>query len=464
MVDVGWVGRRVLVAGAAVAGAAAARALLRRGAAVTVLDRAASAATGELAAAGAEVVIADRVPPPGLVARVAELVVSPGFAPHHPLVTAAQATGLEVYSEPELAWRLRGPLAPVWLAVSGTNGKTTTVSMLAAILRAAGLAATAAGNIGEPLVDLTGYRVLAVELSSQQLHWSATLAPPVGVLLNLAPDHLDWHGGFARYAEAKTAIWRGAGTAGGSVAVGNLDDPLVAERLAAVPGRRVGFTLAEPAPGQLGIAGGMLVDRAFAGGAGEPLAPVAAVRPSGAHHLANALAAAAAARAHRVPAWAVRDGLAGYQPQPHRNAVVATVAGVTYVDDSKATNPHAAIASLSAYPRVVWVAGGQLKGVAVDELVRAVAGRLAGAVLLGADRAELARSLARHAPRLPMVEVASTDDGAMGEVVRAAAALAGPGDTVLLAPAAASLDMYASYAHRGDAFAAAVRRLGAADG
>jgi UDP-N-acetylmuramoylalanine--D-glutamate ligase len=385
---------------------------------------------------------------------VAELVVSPGFAPHHPLVTAALAAGIEVYSEPELAWRLRGPDPPDWLAVTGTNGKTTTVTMLAAILCAAGRRAAAAGNIGEPLVDLAGFQVLAVELSSQQLYWSWRLAPPVGVLLNLAPDHLDWHGDFAAYAAAKSAVWRGSG-----VAIGNLDDPLVAARLAGAPGRRVGFTLGRPEPGQLGIAGGMLVDHAFGDGAPVPLAETGVVRPPGRHNLANALAAAAAARAYRVPAAAVRDGLAGYRPQPHRNAPVATVAGVTYVDDSKATNPHAALASLSTYPRVVWVAGGQLKGVDVAELVRAAAGRLAGAVLLGVDRAELARALARHAPGLPVVEVASTDDGAMGEVVGAASALAAPGDTVLLAPAAASRDMFASYAHRGDAFAAAVRAL-----
>ncbi|MPZ25824.1 MAG: UDP-N-acetylmuramoyl-L-alanine--D-glutamate ligase [Micromonosporaceae bacterium] len=453
----GWAGRPVVVAGAAVAGSAAAQALLRRGAVVTVVDRAAGPATDRLVAAGARVMIVDGAPPPGLLDGVATLVVSPGFAPHHPLVSAARAAGVEVYSEPELAWRLRGPDHPVWLAVTGTNGKTTTVTMLAAILAAAGLRSAAAGNIGEPLVDLTGYEVLAVELSSQQLHWSQTLAPPVGALLNLAPDHLEWHGSRAAYTEAKTAIWRGAG-----VAIGNLDDPEVAARLAAAPGRRVGFTLGEPAAGQLGITGGRLVDRAFGDPAGVPLAELTAVRPPGAHNLANALAAAAAARAYRVPPAAVADGLAGYQPQPHRNARVATVAGVTYVDDSKATNPHAALASLTAYPRVVWVAGGMLKGlegVAVDELVRAVAGRLAGAVLLGADRAELARALARHAPGLPVVEVASTDDGAMGEVVRAAARLAGLGDTVLLAPAAASWDMFDNYGHRGDTFAAAVRAL-----
>lgn len=464
-----WEGRRVVVAGAAVAGSAAARALLRRGAEVTVIDRRASGETEALATAGARVVFGDQ-PPDRLLDGVADLVVSPGFAPHHPLVAAARAAGAAVYSEPELAWRLRGPDAAPWLAVTGTNGKTTTVTMLAAILRAAGLRAAAVGNIGEPLVDLTGFDVLAVELSSQQLHWSQTLAPPVGALLNLAEDHLEWHGDFAAYAEAKTAIWRSAGSDPPGVAVGNLDDPSVA---ALLPAGHVGFTLATPAPGQLGVVDGTLVDRAFAdpppppsgvdhGEQGVALVAAAAVRPPGQHNLANALAAAATARAYGVPATAVRDGLTGYQPEPHRNAQVAVVGEVAYVDDSKATNPHAALGSLRSYPRVVWIAGGQLKGlegVAVDDLVKAVADRLAGVVLLGADRAELARALARHAPRLPVVEVARNDDGAMGEVVRAAAALAAPGDTVLLAPAAASRDMFTDYAHRGQAFAAAVTTL-----
>jgi len=199
-----------------------------------------------------------------------------------------------------------------------------------------------------------------------------------------------------------------------------------------------------------------LTDRAF--GAGR-LIEVDRIRPPGTHNVSNALAAAALALAHGVAAGAVRDGLAGYQPEPHRNALVATVNGVAYVDDSKATNPHAALASLTAYPRIVWVAGGQLKGVDIDDLVKSVADRLAGAVLLGIDRDQIADALARHAPRLRVIDVDSTDDGAMGEVVRAAAGLAQPGDTVLLAPAAASKDMFVSYAHRGDAFAAAVHAL-----
>ena len=422
---------------------------------MTVLDRRAGPATEELAAAGAVVVIGDE-PPPGLLEAVSEVVVSPGFAPHHPLVVAAQAAGLEVYSEPELAWRLRGRDAPAWLAVTGTNGKTTTTTMLAAILAAAGLRTAALGNIGEPLVDATGYDVLAVELSSFQLHWSSTLAPPAGALLNLADDHLEWHGTFAAYAQAKEAIWRSATAEGAGLALGNLDDPRVASALARVAGRSVGFTIAAPGPGELGVADGWLTDRAF--GAGR-LIEADRIRPPGRHNVSNALAAAGLALAYGVGAEAVRAGLAGYRPEPHRNALVAVVGEVAYVDDSKATNPHAAYASLTAYPRIVWVAGGQLKGVDVGDLVGSVADRLTGAVLLGVDRAQLVAALARHAPQVPVVEVSSTDDGAMGEVVAAAAGLASPGDTVLLAPAAASKDMFVSYAHRGDAFATAVRGL-----
>jgi UDP-N-acetylmuramoylalanine--D-glutamate ligase len=449
---------RVLVGGVGVAGVAAARALLDRGATVIVVAATASAGADELAASGVRVVIADPAPVE-LLDEVDELMVSPGFAPHHPLVRAAIERGMPVYSEPELAWRLRGPGAPVWLAITGTNGKTTTTTMLAAILAAAGLRSAALGNIGEPLVFAAGgadYDALAVELSSAQLHWSRDLAPEAAALLNLADDHLDWHGSFDAYAGAKEAIWRAATPEGGGVAIGNLDDVRVAKALSRVTGRTVGFTLGVPEPGQLGVRDGWLHDEAFGGG---PLIEAAQIRPPGVHNVSNALAAAALALSYGVAPAAVRDGLAGYRPEPHRNAYVDTVAGVDYVDDSKATNPHAAYASLRAYSRIVWLAGGQLKGVDVSDLVASVADRLTGAVLLGVDRAQVAQALARHAPRVPVVDVASVDDGAMGEAVRAATGLARAGDTVLLAPAAASLDMYPSYARRGDAFAAAVREL-----
>jgi UDP-N-acetylmuramoylalanine--D-glutamate ligase len=454
-------GRRVLVAGSGVAGAACVDVLLGLGARVSLLDRSETAAVARLRDAGAEVVLGDE-PPAELLAGLDDVIVSPGFAPHTPVVRAALAAGLPVYSEPELAWRLRGPDAPAWLAITGTNGKTTTTTMLATILRAAGYRTAALGNIGEPLVyaalDPGRFDVLAVELSSFQLYWSSTMAPRWAALLNLADDHLEWHLTFEAYAQAKRVVWRAADAGPEGVAIGNLDDPLVAAALHTVTGRTVGVSLAEPKPGQFGVADGVLLDYAFGDGPVE-LAPADGIRPAGAHNVSNALHAAALARGFGVGADAVRAGLSGYVPEPHRNTLVAMVAGVSYVDDSKATNPHAALASLTAYPRIVWVAGGQLKGVNVTDLVAAVADRLAGAVLLGVDRDQVAQALARHAPQVPVVAVSRTDDGAMAEVVAAAAGMARPGDTVLLAPAAASKDMFTSYSHRGDAFAAAVRGL-----
>jgi UDP-N-acetylmuramoylalanine--D-glutamate ligase len=444
-----------VVAGAGASGEAAARALLARGAAVTVVDRAASARTEALAAAGAALAPGATEPPAG-----AELlVVSPGWRPDAPLLVAAAAAGVEVIGEVELAWRLRGPAPAPWLALTGTNGKTTTVRMLESMLVAAGERAVATGNVGLPVVDAVTadppYQVLAVELSSFQLHSAPSVRPAAAAMLNLAPDHLDWHGGFAAYAAAKELIWAGAET----VAIGNADDPEVAARLPAAPGRQLSITLGEPGPDQLGVAGGVLLDRAFGGG---ELARTSDVRPAGPHNVANALAAAALARAHGVVPGAILAGLRAFVPDRHRNERVAEIAGVAYVDDSKATNPHAALASLRSYRPVVWIAGGLLKGAPVDELVAEVADRLAGAVLLGADRAALAAALARHAPNLPVIEVSRTDDGAMSELVRAAAGLARAGDTVLLAPAAASMDMFRDYKARGDAFAAAVTALAGA--
>jgi UDP-N-acetylmuramoylalanine--D-glutamate ligase len=448
----GIAGRRVLVAGAGASGEAAARALLAGGAEVTIVDRAQSERTAALAERGATLLIGADTPPAGT-----DLVVtSPGWRPDAPLLTAAGAAGIEVIGEVELAWRLRPPGAGPWLALTGTNGKTTTVRMLESILLAAGLRAVATGNVGLPVVDAVRadppYEVLAVELSSFQLHWSSTIRAEAAAILNVAPDHLDWHGSLATYTQAKSRIY-----AGDPVAVFNADDEPT-RQLAAPCRRRVGFTLDRPAAGQLGVVDGMLVDRAFAD-APVQLAPAADVRPRGAHNVANALAAAALARGHGVPATAVADGLRRFVPDPHRNAPVATVAGVCYVDDSKATNPHAAAASLAGYDRVVWVAGGLLKGAPVADLVRAVAPKLAGAVLLGADRAAIREAIARHAPEVPVVEVTRTDDEAMSDVVHAAARLARRGDTVLLAPAAASMDMFTDYKARGDAFAAAVRKL-----
>jgi UDP-N-acetylmuramoylalanine--D-glutamate ligase len=452
MDDASLAGATVLVCGAGLAGQSAVRALQRRGARVLLADRVESPAVLALIESGVEFIGSPDALPEGV-----ELVVtSPGWRPDHPLLRSAAAAGIEVIGEVEFAWRLRGPDAAPWLAVTGTNGKTTTARMLESILRASGARALAVGNVGVSIIDAVTadepYDVLSVELSSFQLHWSSTIAPAAGVMLNLAPDHLDWHGSMDAYATAKARVW------GGWLAIGNVDDPQVVTLLASADTpTRVGFTLHEPQNGQLGVRGGMLVDCAFDDAL--DLLPAADVRPAGEHNVANALAAAALARAHGLTAEDVAAGLRSFVPDPHRNEFVTTVDGVDYVDDSKATNPHAALASLLAYDDVVWIAGGQLKDAPVDELVATVSPRLRGAVLLGADRAAVADALRRHAPDVRVIEVASNDDGAMTEVVHAAAGLARPGDVVLLAPAAASYDMFSGYAARGDAFAAAVRGL-----
>ncbi len=255
--------------------------------------------------------------------------------------------------------------------------------------------------------------LLAVELSSFQLHWAPSLRPEAGAVLNVAEDHLDWHGSMDAYARDK------ARALNGRVAVAGLDDPVAAGLLAHAEGSvRVGFRLGVPAVGELGVRDGALVDNAFADGL--VLADTASIPVPGPIGVLNALAAAALARAVDVPADAVADALTSFHLGPHRAHVVAEVDGVTYVDDSKATNPHAAHASIAAYPRVVWIAGGLLKGASVDELVSQVANRLAGAVLIGRDRAKVANALSRHAPDVPVVEVVTGEDSGVPETIEPA--------------------------------------------
>jgi UDP-N-acetylmuramoylalanine--D-glutamate ligase len=466
-------GARVTVAGLGVSGLPAARALHGLGAVVTVVnagdgDRArAQAAELTAAAPGTEVLLGDRWDGKSLPEGTELVVTTPGWKPDSPLFATAAEAGVPVWGDVELAWRLRGPGAADWLAVTGTNGKTTTTRMLAAILAAAGLRTAAVGNIGVSLLDVVlgdePFDVLAVELSSYQLHWAPSLRPHSAAVLNLAPDHLDWHGSMAAYAADKGRIYTGNRVA----CVYNTADPateeLVREADVEEGCRAVGFTLGAPALGQLGVVDGLLVDRAFPAdrhrGAAAEIGAVSDVTPPAPHNIANALAAAALARAYGVPAAAVRDGLRSFTPDAHRIAHVATVDGVEFVDDSKATNTHAAAASLAAYPGVVWIAGGLAKGAEFDELAAAAGKRLRGAVLLGADRALIAAALARHAPEVPVVELDRTDTGAMAAAVEAARGLARPGDTVLLAPACASMDMFTDYKHRGEAFAGAVRDL-----
>jgi UDP-N-acetylmuramoylalanine--D-glutamate ligase len=329
--------------------------------------------------------------------------------------------------------------------LTGTDGKTTTVTMLAAILQAAGLDAVACGNVGLPVLDalLAGHRVLAIELSSYQLHWQSSMRADAAVVLNLAEDHIDWHGSMDEYAAAKARIHTGA-----RVRIANADDPWSLRMAGPDP---VTFTTGES--GTYHVRGGWLLE------GDTRLCPVDEVRPPGTHNVSNALAAAALARAYGVPPEAVRKGLNDFQPQPHRVELIAEVDGVRYVNDSKATNAHAAQGSLTAYDHVVWIAGGELHGAQVDDLTDRVAGRLRAVVLIGVDQDAFAEALRRHAPEVPVERVRSGDDEPMTAAVRAARGLARAGDVVLLAPAAKSYDMFTGYVHRGEAFAAAVQGL-----
>ncbi len=464
-----WEPVRAVVAGFGVSGFAAADNLTHLGARVTALDEATSDVKAEQAALlevlGARVRLG-----PGSTATLPDdvdlVVTSPGWRPDAPLLAQAAARGIPVWGEVELAWRLRDPDLPVpWLAVTGTNGKTTTVQMLDAILRAAGLRSAAVGNVGRPLVeavmDPTPYDVFAVELSSFQLHYTHSMAAESAAVLNIAEDHLDWYSSLAEYAADKGRVYERVSRA----CVYNVEDPaterLVHEAEVAEGARAIGFTLGMPTVGMVGLVDGILVDRAFIPeretSAAElgTLADLASPAP---HMVANALAAAALARGHGVSQAAVRDGLRGFRPDGHRIARVAELDGVAYVDDSKATNPHAALSSLRAYDSVVWVAGGLAKGARFDDLVASVHERLRGVVLLGRDRHVIAAALAAHAPEVPVVSVPDTSPDLMAAVVSEARALARPGDTVLLAPGCASMDQFRDYAARGDAFAAAVRR------
>jgi UDP-N-acetylmuramoylalanine--D-glutamate ligase len=402
-------------------------------------------------------------------------VTSPGWSPTIPLLAEAAARAIPVWGEVELAWRLRGESPAPWLTVTGTNGKTTTVQMLESILRAQGLNALAVGNVGTPVLDAVmnpePFDVLAVELSSYQLHWSQSISARASVVLNLAPDHIDWHGGLDAYTADKARIYERTQIA----AVYNVQDPVtehMVEEADVVEGcRAIGFTLGIPAAGMIGLVDDAIADRAFIPGRISSAAELGSITDIGLaahgdtdrvpppHVVANALAAAALARAHGVEARSVRDGLRSFTPDAHRIAEVADIGGVRWVDDSKATNAHAAQASIQGFEHVVWIAGGLAKGASFDELVVAVRDRLRAVVLIGADRSLIAESLRRHAPDVPVVEVDTGETDPMDRVARVAAPLAREGDTVLLAPGCASMDQFRNYAARGDSFAAAVQRL-----
>jgi UDP-N-acetylmuramoylalanine--D-glutamate ligase len=472
-----WTGLRVAVLGLGVTGFAAADTLAELGAEVLVVaGRAPDDRARLLEVLGIPLITADLdAAPEGLIGHHAELiVVSPGFHPDHPLLLWAAARGIPVWGDIELAWRLRdkvGPAAP-WILVTGTNGKTTTVQLAATMLAAAGHRVAPCGNIGVPVLDAIrdpqGWDVLVVELSSYQLHHlpaagPGALVPFSSVCLNVADDHLDWHGSATAYRNAKAKVYANTIVA----CVYNKADPatmrMVEDAEVSDGARAIGFGLGVPGPSDLGIVDGIVCDRAFLEDRFDTaielttVADLAAAGLAAPHVIANILAAAALARSFDVPPAAIRTALTEFRLDAHRIEVVAVSGGVSWIDDSKATNPHAADASLAAFDSVVWLVGGLLKGVDIGELVAKHVDRLRGAVVIGVERTEVLAAFRRHAPALRVFEIDSDDTGeVMPTAVGLAASLAEAGDVVLLAPAAASMDQFASYAERGAQFAQAV--------
>jgi UDP-N-acetylmuramoylalanine--D-glutamate ligase len=443
---------RPLVVGLGTSGVAIAQALLDRGLAVRVTDASANQAlatrAGLLRQAGAEVRLGS-MDEQQLDDRDL-LVTSPGVPPRTPLLVAALARGLPVWSEPELAWRLAGERARL-VVITGTNGKTTTTQLVGACL-----GAPTAGNIGTPLVELLGRAVppplVVAELSSFQLHFTHTLRPDVAVLLNVAGDHLDWHGTLCAYHAAKARAW--ANQRPGDVVVVNGEDEGARQTVAAHPPPgdivRVGIALPTRSPG-VGVRDGVIVWQPPEGGA-VPIVDVAQLALVGPHNVANVCAAVAAAICMGADPATLAPALAGFVAGPHRVEHVAAIDGVTWVNDSKATNPHAAAAALRSFGSIVWIAGGLDKDLDFGMLVDLLRERVRATVTIGACGPRVAAA-ARQAG------VATVEAGTLDVAVAAAAQLARPGDTVLLAPAAASMDQFTDYAARGQAFRELVKAL-----
>jgi UDP-N-acetylmuramoylalanine--D-glutamate ligase len=340
--------------------------------------------------------------------------------------------------------------------------------MTAKILQTAGLNAVACGNVGDTVIEAVDrkdpYDFLILELSSFQLHWAKDAQFVAAAILNIADDHLDWHGTFDAYADAKFSILDRA-----DVAILNADDGEVVQRANRFTGRKVFFSLDTPAPGEIGVVEELLVDRAFVADPQEAamICELKDITPTVPHNVSNALAAAALARTIGVSHEHIQKALQVFKPGRHRIETVFEGDSISWVDDSKATNPHAASASLMSHLSVVWIAGGLAKGADMSSLVQRCKGRIKAAILIGADRQLIADALKEHAPNIPFVLVdAPTDytrggdsNSLMEAVVVAAGKLAAPGDAVLMAPACASMDQFISYADRGDRFAAAVRKV-----
>ena len=398
------------------------------------------------------------------------IVVSPGIKPTDELLVWAEQNSVAIWGDIDLAWRLRDKTGSIakWVLITGTNGKTTTTQLVEQMLLSGGKRAIACGNIGLPILDAIrhpdGFDYLVVELSSFQLHYMNEPHPYVSALLNIAEDHIDWHGTFEEYAKAKGKVFQDAQRA----IVYNVEDERTIDLMkqADVESEEtlaVGFTRGFPGDLQVGYVEDSLIDRAFFPyrakelpqiSSHDEIGKIGVVTP---HLLANVAAATAIARACDISPNAIGDAIAKFRLDRHRIEFVANQGGVLWFDDSKATNAHATEASLRSFERVVWIVGGLLKGVNIRPLIRNNVDRLKAAIVIGVDRAEVLASLRECAPELQVIEISESDSTkVMNRVVEAARSIAEDGDVVLLAPSAASMDQFQDYADRGNQFARAV--------
>lgn len=452
--------KRIIIAGAGVTGLPVASALQSRGATVSFVDDRITSVEGFHVTTPKQVKAEE----------FDALLVSPGWREDHPLIQLARREGKAILNEVDLAWAVKNEINPgqKWLALTGTNGKTTTVEMVAHIFATAKVNGIACGNVGRTVIESVlspeKYDVLILELSSFQLHWLEDAEFTSAAILNIADDHLDWHGSFDAYAKAKVSILDKCATG-----ILNAGDGEVVSRTAHWRGRKIFYSLDTPAPGEIGIVEELLVDRAFVADVQEAqvFAELAEVIPTVPHQISNALAAAGLASTIGISHEDIRKALSTFKSGAHRIEKVGESNGVTWIDDSKATNPHAAEASILANLSVVWIAGGLAKGASMQSLVERAAPRLKAAILIGSDRDLIATEIRKFKPELPIILIdppANYKSGAgsnefMESIVAKARELSSPGDSVLLAPACASMDQFLSYSDRGDRFQQAVKKV-----
>ena len=438
-------GKSCLVIGAGVTGRAVHEALLKFGALSKIFDEKVS---------GKNDVINE------LPTGIELAVVSPGWKMDHPAILNLKSAGTKVIGEIDFAWQVKQVLAPnqKWIALTGTNGKTTTIKMIESIFQAAKVNGVACGNVGQTVIASVcaekPFDYLAIELSSFQIQWSELPRYQSVAILNIAEDHIDWHGSFEEYAAAKLKLLKQA-----DKSFINKSDPELVKRV----GKEtvIWFSLETPNPNELGLVENLLIDRTFSPTPSQAneIAELVDITPTAPHNVLNALAASALVLSIGIKYEAIKLGLRNFSPDHHRMELVLSKNEINWIDDSKATNPHAAAASLLSYFQIIWIAGGLAKGASMDELVSRCAKRIKSVILIGQDRELISDAFAKFSPTTEIVRVDQTTDSKqlMNDVVMQAIKLAKPGDTVLLAPACASMDQFDSYVERGQLFAQAVK-------